>query len=260
MSHAEVKFLTDAKPETGDTMDDVFSLGQLPKATETRPLLGLTVLAVEDSRFACEALRLLCLRSGARIRRADSLTSARRHLKVYRPSVMIADVGLPDGSGVDLIAEAAQASPRISVILGSSGDDTQAHAALQAGADGFLAKPVVSLAEFQQAILAHLPDERQPRGPRSLPHEVVQPDEIAFQDDMVHLASVLRDRKDLTLIDYAARFAAGVALTADDEALFAAARAVSREVGAKQTRDVTDTAVAKLASLVETRIESRVAI
>lgn len=32
-----------------------------PVPTSSRPLLGLTALVVEDSRFACEAMRLLCL-------------------------------------------------------------------------------------------------------------------------------------------------------------------------------------------------------
>ena len=40
-------------------------------ASRKRPMIGLTILVVEDSRFACEALRIFCLRSGARIRRSD---------------------------------------------------------------------------------------------------------------------------------------------------------------------------------------------
>ena len=39
-----------------------------PAPTALRPMLGLTVLVIEDSRYACDAMRLLCLRSGARIR------------------------------------------------------------------------------------------------------------------------------------------------------------------------------------------------
>ena len=80
-------------------MDDLEDLEPTPAPAPSadRPLLGLTILVVEDSRFACEAMRLLCLRSGARIRRADCLRSARRHLRVYRPSVVVVDLGLPDG-------------------------------------------------------------------------------------------------------------------------------------------------------------------
>ena len=57
----------------------------MPRPTPSRPLLGLTVLVVEDSLYACDAMRIMCQRSGARIRRADCIECASRHLKVYRP-------------------------------------------------------------------------------------------------------------------------------------------------------------------------------
>ncbi len=142
-----------------DDFDDIM-LARTP--TAARPLLGLTVLVVEDSRFASEAMRLLCLRSGARIRRADCLTSARKHLRVYRPSVVVVDLGLPDGSGTDLIAELHNATPRIDVLLGISGDPLREGEAMAAGADGFLPKPIETLGVFQQAILSLLPETAQP--------------------------------------------------------------------------------------------------
>ncbi|MEM9348968.1 MAG: response regulator [Pseudomonadota bacterium] len=193
------------------------SLDQLMKAqppTALRPLLGQTILAVEDSRFACEAVRLLCLKSGARIRRADSLTSARRHLGVYRPSVLLVDMGLPDGSGRDLIFEIARTSPR-PVILATSGDDAARDAALNAGAEGFLPKPITSIASFQAEILKHLPPDRQPKGPRPLTSEVVAPDEIAYQDDLAHAQEALAAGE----AEYGAQFTASLARCGGDEAL-----------------------------------------
>lgn len=222
-------------------------------ATPGRPLTGLTVLAVEDSRFASEAMRLLCLRSGARIRRADCLASAQRHLRVYRPTAAIIDLGLPDGSGESLIEELAQAKPRVPVILATSGDDNAEQRALDAGADGFLSKPLSSLAEFQQAILGHLADQAQAAGPRALPGEVVTPDPFAFRDDMVQAAEILAEHQDGRRMRYLAQFLTGVARAARDMPLEHAATRLDERTRAGLTAEQT---VMQIASLVDARINA----
>ncbi|MGC3938527.1 response regulator [Roseobacter sp. EG26] len=229
----------------------------IPAPTATRPLLGLTVLVIEDSRFACEAMRLLCLRSGARIRRADCLRSARRHLQVYRPSVVIVDLGLPDGNGVDLITELTQSEPRVDVVLGTSGDTTGQELALQAGADGFLEKPITSLAAFQQAVLSNLPADRQPVGLRELSDEVIHPDRMAFQDDMAHIADVLEDPPDDRALDYVAQFLGGVARSAQDHGLEKAAAALAKKRAAGEPAG-SETAV--IAGLIQERLTQKLAI
>ena len=228
-----------------------------PAPTAMRPLLGLTVLVIEDSRFACEAMRLLCLRSGARIRRADTLRAARRHLQVYRPSVAVIDVGLPDGSGADLIRELAGAAHRPDVILGTSGDFDSEALVLDAGADGYLGKPLVSLAVFQDTILSHLPPDRRPVGPRSVPQESVEPDPIAYRDDMAHVADVLDGASDTRTLDYVAQFLGGVARSAQDHELVIASEALA----AKRARgDSAASEVATVAGLVQDRLSEKIAI
>lgn len=194
-----------------------------------RPLTGLTVLVVEDSRIASEAVRLLCLRSGARIRRADSIRAALRHLQTYRPGAVIIDMGLPDGNGADMIATIARATPRVPVILGISGDPDNREAAMQAGADGFLAKPIESLAVFQQAILAALPADIRPQGLRLLPDDMIEADPVALRDDLTHVADALSQAGDTQAIEYIARFLAGVARSAHDRPLEDAATALARD-------------------------------
>lgn len=198
-------------------------------ALPDRPLTGLTVLVVEDSRYASEALRLLCLRSGARIRRADTIKAALRHLQTYRPGVLIVDMGLPDGNGAELIQSFARIVPRVPVILGISGDPDNEQIAHEAGADGFLTKPIESLAAFQQAILAALPPEDQPRGLRLISDEVICPDDAALRDDLAHVADVLANSQDTSTINYIARFLAGVARSVRDRALEDAAHALERD-------------------------------
>jgi len=203
-------------------IDDLASHHQTP--TALRPLQGLTVLVVEDSRFASEAVRLLCTRSGAQIRRADGLRAARKHLAVYHPSVLLVDVGLPDGTGLDLITGLAETSPRIAVILGTSADPDMEKAVLAAGADGFIEKPIASLAQFQSAILRHLPAERQPPQLRVVSEERIKPDRLAYQDDLVQVAGVLGSSQAEDSVDYITQFLGGVARSARDEDLDLAVR------------------------------------
>ncbi|QFS81307.1 KDP operon transcriptional regulatory protein KdpE [Roseivivax sp. THAF40] len=238
-------------------MNDSLSFSGQLQPTAARPLLGLTILMVEDSRYACDAARLLCVHSGARLRRADCLASAHRHLEVYRPSVIIIDMGLPDGSGADLIRQVSQATPRISAILATSGDPFAEHCALAAGADGFLAKPLVSVAVFQNKILSLLPQERRPIGPRTLSDESVVADPIAYRDDMAHAAEVLSREEDLPGLDYAARFLSGVALSAGDRALADAADALFE---ARMSALPIGSALARLSGLVHERLEDRMAV
>jgi CheY-like chemotaxis protein len=209
--------------------DDFSEFMARREPTGDRPLLGLTVLVVEDSRFASEAMRLLCLHSGARIRRADCLRSARKHLQCYRPTVVIVDLGLPDGSGIDLIRDLATMSPRIPVLLGTSGDALAEQTVLAAGADGFLAKPIESLAAFQQKVLGSLPASTRPvlRGvPRD---DQIMPDPIALRDDLCHVADILGNKPDAATLGYIAQFLTGVARSAHDAPLQAAAEALARE-------------------------------
>ncbi|MEM9432585.1 MAG: response regulator [Pseudomonadota bacterium] len=211
--------------------DELGLMAMNMRATAMRPLLGLTVLVVEDSRFASEAVRLLCIRSGARIRRADSLSAAHRHLKVYRPAVVVVDMGLPDGSGIELIEKFVQedASAR-PVILACSGadDETLIEKALAAGADEFLVKPIASVASFQQIVLKHLPPEIRPSGPRLLSDEPIELDVLALNEDLSHLDSLL-ENGDETL-PYVAPFLQGLARLSGDDALRAASDALSRAI------------------------------
>lgn len=238
-------------------MDQHCDLATQISPSAGRPLLGLTILVVEDSRLTSETLRLMCLRSGARIRRADCLASARRHLQVYRPSAVITDMGLPDGSGAELIRDLAGAVPRVGVLLGMSGDDGAGARALAAGADGFLAKPFNSLTQFQEAILAHLPGDHSPEDLCANVQECAAPDMSAFVDDMSHVAAILEGRQDGPTIAYVTQFLSGVARSAHDLPLEKAADELAR-CGPGEGRRRKK--VAELMQMVRARSESRAAI
>ena len=218
------------------------------RPTSGQPLLGLSILLVEDSHVAGEAIRVMCLRSGARLRRASSLAAAERHLRAWAPRVVIVDIGLPDGSGTGLIRRLNGANPRVEALIGLSGDPEAEAAARAAGADGFLSKPLSSLAALQEGILACLPPEARPRGLRALDPAQVPMDEAALLSDLARAAALLDTPFDALTEEYIARFLAGVAATVGD-----------RELGgaADNLRTPTPDARARLSGMLGERLSMR---
>lgn len=188
------------------------------------PLRGITILAVEDSRFASEALRLMCRRLGVRLRRAETIHAARSHLKLYRPTLVIVDLGLPDGRGETLIREIVMTGASAPVVLGSSADPTGRLSALAAGAEGFLDKPLESFAAFHAVLMRHLPEHIMAVADPDAP---LAPDHLALRDDFAHAAALieagLAAGPDADSQVYLSRFVTGVARHAHDTVLAEAA-------------------------------------
>jgi DNA-binding NarL/FixJ family response regulator len=70
---------------------------------------------------------------------ASTLTSARGLFKL-RPDLFLVDIGLPDGSGLDLVPEIKRETGAKILIVTSFGDRGTVVKAIRAGADGYLVK------------------------------------------------------------------------------------------------------------------------
>lgn len=188
-------------------------------ASRRMGLQGVTILLVEDSRFASDGVRRLAMAVGARLRRAESLALARRHLATYRPDVVIVDIGLPDGSGLELVHDLTRRCPGAPVVLALSGDPDMEERALRAGAADFLCKPIGSLGDFQQAVLRHLPGREASR----LAPVPQGSDPLALVEDLTLVKSMLTRPLGAAQRSYLARFLGGLARDIGDPDLALAA-------------------------------------
>jgi DNA-binding NarL/FixJ family response regulator len=72
---------------------------------------------------------------------ADCCRVALAHLAAHVPDVMLVDLGLPDGSGIDVIREAKRRGYATeAMVITVFGDENHVVAALEAGASGYLLK------------------------------------------------------------------------------------------------------------------------
>jgi two-component system, cell cycle response regulator DivK len=103
------------------------------------------VLVVDDHDISLKLLERVLELEGREVRAADSLAAAARALAEEQPALIVLDLNLPDGSGLDLTRK-LKSEPRTAsipiVACTAAVRPADEDEALEAGCDAFVAKPI----------------------------------------------------------------------------------------------------------------------
>jgi DNA-binding NtrC family response regulator len=110
-------------------------------------------LIVDDDPDVVEWLQEVARMEGFTVARAQSLREARIELGRQRPDVLLTDLRLPDGQGIELANELEKPEATEVIIVTGHATVDSAVAALRAGASDYLVKPADL--ERVQAVLRH---------------------------------------------------------------------------------------------------------
>lgn len=111
------------------------------------------ILVVDDERSICELLEITFRKEGHRVEVARSVEAARRALQSSLFDIVVSDIRMPDGSGVELLTYTKEISPA-TVFLLITGVPTveTAIAAVNAGADRYVIKDHELVDQLRRAV------------------------------------------------------------------------------------------------------------
>lgn len=111
------------------------------KLTEWEGVVLKRILLVEDDRALSNGILMALKNSGIEIKQCFDLISAKSSLSENTFDLIILDINLPDGNGLDLL-QGQQKSNSSSIILLSANDmETDIVTGLEMGADDYITKP-----------------------------------------------------------------------------------------------------------------------
>ena len=102
---------------------------------------SLTVLIVEDEHAIRRFVRIALEGEGYRVHEAETLRRGLLEAGTRKPDLIILDLGLPDGDGVDFIRDLRAWSGMPVLVLSARVEEHDKVKALDAGADDYLIKP-----------------------------------------------------------------------------------------------------------------------
>jgi two-component system response regulator QseB len=100
------------------------------------------ILVVEDEAEIRRFVRLALERDGFEVFDADGVERGLIEAGTRRPDLLVLDLGLPDGDGVDLVRHLRTWSGMPILVLSARTDERDKIEALDAGADDYLVKPI----------------------------------------------------------------------------------------------------------------------
>jgi two-component system response regulator PilR (NtrC family) len=127
------------------------------------------VLVVDDEPDLRTLYELTLLREGHQVQAAGTLAEAREQLATREFDVLITDMRLPDGLGLELLRELAYGQrPERCIMITAYGSAENAVEALKSGAFDYLTKPV-DLKQFRAVVQSALQTPAPSRTPTSAP-------------------------------------------------------------------------------------------
>jgi two-component system, cell cycle response regulator DivK len=116
------------------------------------------ILVVDDHELNVALLERLLELDGHEVRAAGSLADAERALAEEQPAMIVLDLNLPDGSGLELTRKLKShpVTASIPILACTAGVmPTDEHEALEAGCDAYVSKPI-DLRRFQTIVASML--------------------------------------------------------------------------------------------------------
>ena len=101
----------------------------------------MKILIVEDSSTLCAIYEAYLDGTGYEVHKAETFTDALMSLESVKPDLILLDIELPDGNGLDLLAETVLMTPQPAVVVMTGHGVEFADQAIERGADDFLSKP-----------------------------------------------------------------------------------------------------------------------
>ncbi|HLQ61990.1 MAG TPA: response regulator transcription factor [Candidatus Acidoferrales bacterium] len=122
------------------------------------------ILVIDGEVATRREVRSACEQDGYEFLEADSGTEGVRVFAESKPSLVLLELALPDGSGFDVCRELRRLDGSVPVImLSTRGDEIDVVVALEIGADDYVTKPL-RVRELMARVAAHLRRSRQSGG------------------------------------------------------------------------------------------------